>query len=165
MLIGIHGPAGSGKSTAARVICDYFDAIILPFAKPLKDFAAQLGWDGLKDEKGRRLLQLLGTECGRKCICEHIWVQHWMKMYDPSRNTVADDIRFENEITAIMENKGFLIKLVGRKFENVPTHESEQELPDQFFNYVVDNSCNLPEFKERILKICQELLENTRQGQ
>ena len=86
-------------------------------------------------------------------------------MYDPNTNTVADDVRFENEVTAIMENKGFLIKLIGRKFNDVPKHESEQELPDQFFNYVVDSSCEINEFRERILEICQKLSENIHQGQ
>ena len=165
MLIGIHGPAGSGKSTAAKVICNYFGAKILPFAQPLKEFATLLGWDGVKDEKGRRLLQLLGTECGRKCICEQIWVLHWLKKYDPKIPTVADDVRFVNEVAAIIENNGFLIKLVGRKFEDVPKHESEEEIPDQFFNYVVDSSCDLLKFKERISEICKELSENTHQEQ
>lgn len=165
MLIGVHGPAGSGKTTAAKVICNYFDAKIHPFAQPLKDFAKLLGWDGVKDEKGRRLLQLLGTECGRKCICEHIWVEHWMKKYDPNLNIVADDVRFINEVATIIENNGFLIKVTGRKTENTPQHESEQEIPDQFFNFIVENNGTLDDYKERIKEICRKIDQNIHQEQ
>ena len=74
LLFGIHGPAGSGKTTMAKgligALLNHDDAThtILPFAKPVKDVARNMGWNGEKDEKGRRLLQLLGTECGRECI-------------------------------------------------------------------------------------------------
>ncbi len=77
-IIGIHGPLGGGKTFLANEIKDCFNGVvILPFAKLLKDFAFEMGWDGKKDPKGRRLLQLLGTECGRKCISQDIWVKHW----------------------------------------------------------------------------------------
>ena len=80
MIIGIAGAAGAGKSTVAKTIVDVFGqthAKILPFAAPLKKFAIDLGWNGKKDKRGRRLLQLLGADCGRDCIDKDIWVKHW----------------------------------------------------------------------------------------
>lgn len=110
-LIGITGKMGSGKTTVANILANKPGNIeILPFSKPLKDIAYQMGWDGQKDIKGRRLLQLLGTECGRECISQDIWVKKWIAVAYPKAKVshtfgrsaynniiIADDVRFDNE--------------------------------------------------------------------
>ena len=99
-IIAIHGKLESGKSTAADYLCKHLQAVIKPFAKPIKDFAFSLGWDGNKDTKGRRLLQLLGTEVGRECISDDIWIEKWQESLDNTGSNVTiicDDLRFQNE--------------------------------------------------------------------
>ena len=57
----LTGPAGVGKDTFAREIIEgekYTAAIA--FADYLKHTAHALGWDGMKDDKGRTFLQELG---------------------------------------------------------------------------------------------------------
>ena len=103
----VSGKAGSGKSTFAQ------DAILeldkfgikanrMSFAAKLKDIASQyFGWSGIKDERGRTLLQHLG-ECGREY---HIntWVNNLIHdiVTDVSNTKVyiIDDCRYVNEIT------------------------------------------------------------------
>ena len=165
MIIGITGKAGAGKTTAANMLIKEFNnkAIIIPFAKPLKDFARKLGWNGKKDEKGRRLLQLLGTDVARKCIDEDIWVQHWKKFqeeYDSFENLdgtkdcdhyIADDVRFANEADFILGQKGLVIKIVGREYDNVDsTHESEQDIPNYLIDCVIDNNSDLEDLKVKV---------------
>lgn len=165
IVIAIHGPMGCGKTTA----CDYIKSVLtergvsnvlLPIAKPLKDFARQLGWDGAKDEKGRRLLQLLGTECGRKCISDDIWILKWKDAVEEADTSVVlcDDMRFLNEYTGIkimnVYHKVITIKLTGRGYEVKGlwkklkkwlrlrlglVHQSEIPLPDYLFDYVISN--------------------------
>ena len=53
-VIAIHGKMHSGKSTVAEHLAKNTHGVIKPFAKPIKDFATLLGWDGLKNKKGRR---------------------------------------------------------------------------------------------------------------
>lgn len=74
-IILISGKAGSGKDTAAGIIKDNMitDGIsekrilIAHFADLLKYIASKFfGWDGVKDENGRTLLQYLGTDVIRK---------------------------------------------------------------------------------------------------
>lgn len=180
MIIGIHGLAGSGKTTFAELF-KYLalkskftdDCLIIPFAKPLKDFAKSLGWNSIKDKKGRRLLQLLGTECGRECIDEDIWVKHWINfaylieclpietpilLYKKALKTqkiknknaliISDDVRFENEIECIKEMKGLLLKIKGRGYTDIDTsHKSEQIFDDSIFNYLIDNKGSILDLK------------------
>ena len=99
-VIAIHGKMLSGKSTTAQYIQQSLKAVVRPFAAPIKDFATQLGWDGEKGPKGRRLLQLLGTEVGRECISDTIWVDKWHEGLDDVGSNVViicDDLRFQNE--------------------------------------------------------------------
>ena len=99
-IIAIHGKMHSGKSTAAKYVRKHNRAVVKPFAKPIKDFAYLLGWDGVKDTKGRRLLQLLGTEVGRECIRENLWVDKWQVSLGAAGQdaiVICDDLRFQNE--------------------------------------------------------------------
>jgi len=82
-VIGITGKAGAGKTYLADQLIQRANNQIslhqwnskwavkmhhkvLHFAEPVKEIAKTcFGWDGKKDERGRRLLQLIGTEVGR----------------------------------------------------------------------------------------------------
>ncbi len=130
--IGIAGPMGSGKTTTARMICKSLSGIklpmIIPFAYPLKKVAEDLGWDGVKDERGRKLLQQVGTEVGRAYDPE-LWVTKWAEtLGDITRFVpdevksifsqdggpvvvIADDVRFQNEADFIRHNAGMLIHI------------------------------------------------------
>jgi hypothetical protein len=136
---------------------------VLPYAKKLKDFAIQLGWDGKKDEKGRKLLQLLGTEVARECISKNIWIDHWKKEADEYGEDIyiIDDVRFPNEINHINDwPGGFTIKIKGRKYDNVDsTHESEKELDDKKFNIIVNNNGTLDDLEIIAMTVVAEALE------
>ena len=114
----IAGRAGVGKSTLAEMLLEEFNkdsdtlASIVPMAKEIKRIATEdFGWDGIKDEKGRRLLQVLGTEAGRM-YDEDLWVhksiEWWYQNCDLANRIsirsamytimIADDIRYPNEI-------------------------------------------------------------------
>lgn len=122
-LIGICGFLGTGKSLLAERICRHVkrSAVIMPLAGPVKEFALSLGWNGKKDAKGRRLLQLLGTECGRNCIDQDIWLKLWAK--DALRRArcgqivIADDVRFPNEAAKIIESGGMMIRITRPGYE------------------------------------------------
>ena len=62
MIIMITGKAGCGKDTAFKIIKKYATGLVkrYAFADPLKNIAYEAGWDGIKDEKGRKLLVSLG---------------------------------------------------------------------------------------------------------
>ncbi len=67
----------------------------------------------------RRLLQLIGTECGRQIIHPNIWINALMKDYRDDikhlegryPNWVISDVRFPNEVKAIKDRGGIVIRL------------------------------------------------------
>jgi hypothetical protein len=138
--VGFTGLAGSGKSTAARILADEFGFIVLPFAGPLKAMTRAFGLtaremagdlkeapcDALGGKTPRQFMQMLGTEFGRQMIGENVWVKAWERgasdldtdadltdPCDPSARplVVADDVRFANEAAAIRSRGGRVIRI------------------------------------------------------
>ena len=115
IVIGFAGRAEVGKTTIANALATNLrqrglSVSVAPFAAPVKRIAKEMGWDEQKDAKGRRLLQLLGTECGRECIGPDVWVDLWRRAcielptdYDVY---IIDDVRFLNEAAMIRELDG-----------------------------------------------------------
>ena len=145
MIIALCGPAYAGKSEVGKLIVERLGGnhFVLPFAKPLKDMARDVfGWDGKKDEKGRKFLQLLGTEIGR-CYNENFWVDQWIaavkKKNGTIRDVITDDTRYDNEALAAKNNGGIIVcvnadvevrrKRAESKGEKLPpAHSSESGL-------------------------------------
>lgn len=101
----------------------------------------------------RKLLQLLGTECGRQIIHPSIWINALFSDYkqlidkrswkDPDNNNIfypnwiISDVRFLNEVEAIKSRNGITIKKLGKEVSN-STHTSEIELLDYQADYILD---------------------------
>lgn len=134
MIVGLCGLAKVGKTTTARFVTHLLNetSVVLSFATPVKDIALLFGWDGQKDQRGRKLLQQIGTDVGRTYDPD-IWVN---KLVDRAINhirrgsfVVVDDVRFQNEIDAIRSMGGLVVLLDPGKrkldYSGEP-HESEQ---------------------------------------
>lgn len=135
-VIGICGAARAGKTTFGDYVQEWLaehghEVRRIAFADPLKDLARQMGWDGSKDEKGRRLLQLLGTECGRECIRPDIWVDKWQDRVEHELRhghavVIADDCRFGNEMSRLKDSGGTIFR-VTRPGCEPSDHPSERD--------------------------------------
>lgn len=130
-VIGLAGLCRIGKSTTAdaikRIIGD--SSVIVPFAAPVKSLArSYFGWAGEKDERGRRLLQGLGTDVARAWDPD-FWVKKWVQSitseYSQYRVVISDDVRFQNEIETILGMGGYVIRLNHTRGEQ-SSHPSEQ---------------------------------------
>lgn len=135
-IIGITGPLGGGKSTFAKCLEREFGYQRLRFAGILKDMCVTLGLDQAQVDGNKKMvpdhsilcgktprwaMQSLGTEWGRKCIGQDVWVNATMakiaKMKLGRRMplyVVIDDVRFPNEVEAIRDKGGIIIKVCGR---------------------------------------------------
>jgi len=176
--VGISGPIGSGKSSLAQVLaitCPV-SGYVHPFAKPVKEIARQMGWNGKKDKKGRRLLQLVGTECGRECVHPDVWVRLWRKdMVVDIQDSVAiaDDLRFPNELKAAHRLRGMPVgrgkavrSILLLPLYSVPAvaHPSENGLPAAAFDVVVEIPRKFSKRQWEVVtgRIAAAILENGR---
>ena len=119
----------------------------------------------------RLLLQLLGTECGRNIIHPDIWVNSLMAEYKSklsSNNPVDDldweprfiypnwiitDTRFPNELEAVKKKGGITIRVNRNLEESKDQHESETELDNAEFDYVIDNNSDVESLIEKVKEI------------
>jgi len=150
----------SGKSTVAYALQDILkpysphinSVIVASFADAVKKIAMEaFGWDGIKDKKGRRLLQVIGTEAGR-AYNENIWAEkaylNYLKNVKEKPNyLIFDDWRFPNEYE-IWLDKPEVINIYKircfRKEQKYSNHASEISLPisPEYYDYVFNN--NIP---------------------
>jgi hypothetical protein len=157
-IIAFAGLAQSGKTTAANFIPG---VKILSFADPVKQIAlSSFNWDGIKDEKGRRLLQVIGTECGRE-YDKDIWVKKMreqIKIYAPIYNVIAiDDCRFDNEPALVKELGGIVFEIL--RPGCVPDgHASEQGISQNLIDKHIMNDGTLEQLKENVLNLISEYL-------
>jgi len=175
-VIGICGKAGAGKTAFAKYIIEQFLSLtdnkigctIVPFARALKDMALDMGWDGKKDEKGRRLLQLLGTDVCRDCIDENYWVKKWRDalIRETTKGIqliIADDVRFGNEVLCINELGGHIYHVVGRAYNlkgEAEAHPSENSLITKNMNRI-DNSSTFEALECRAIDVVKGLIKWT----
>lgn len=112
MKIGICGKMCSGKSTLAKKIIEKYKTIcggefvIDSFASKLYDIAYEL-FD--MKEKDRPLLQKIGTKMRE--IDNDVWVNYIIQKHKETENIIIDDVRYSNELHALIKNGYFLIKL------------------------------------------------------
>jgi hypothetical protein len=95
----------------------------------------------------RRLYQTLGTEWGRQTINPNIWINVWKQkvalMERTFHNIVVDDMRFGNELDAVLTMGGEPWKIERDSAAPVVGHASEGALNDYLFPVVVENNGSL----------------------
>ncbi len=130
----------------------------------------------------RKLLQLLGTECGRNIIHPNVWVNALMadyriegqidkgKTYSESDypNWIITDMRFPNELNAVKIHgitirvqrpcpECGMINAVGTHFavcsQQRSLHPSETELDHATFDYLIENNGTLEDLIEKVKQI------------
>jgi hypothetical protein len=139
MIIGFVGLIGAGKDTAADYLVNFHGFRRDSFANTLKDaVACVFGWDrtllegrtnearewreqvdpwwaerlGMPNLTPRWILQYWGTEVCRKGFHDDIWIASLEnKMRKTGDNIVISDVRFPNEIKAIHNAGGLVIRV------------------------------------------------------
>lgn len=171
-VITISGIARHGKDTTAEVLRHElsemgYSVLITHYADLLKYICtAYFGWNGLKDEEGRTLLQYIGTDVVRKKNPD-FWVDYIvsiLKMFEDSWDIVLiPDTRFPNEIDKIRE-AGFEtihMNIVRPNFDNGMTseqlsHSSETALYSRTPDFNILNDGSVDDLKGKLDKWIKE---------
>lgn len=164
--IGLAGKMQVGKTTAADYLVHRHGFVKYALADPIKEIASQaFGWDGAKDDRGRRLLQQIGT-VGRAYDRE-MWLRRLsgrLRSEEP-RRAVVDDVRLAHEV-AFLEARGFLLARIVRPPELIPSlasvdrgrHETETELDAIPIDVTIDNSGTFQEMYARLDELVSRLV-------
>ena len=155
-IIGITGPAGSGKDTAADYLLQR-----LPhgyrkrsFAQPIKEMV-QTGLNlsteqvygsdkDIVDERygitPRRMLQTLGTEWGRELVHPDVWVKAMeaVNAVPGYGELVIPDVRFKNEAEFVRAN-GKLIHIVGRNENDLIMNDDNDHISEAGIEILPDD--------------------------
>ena len=141
-LIGLVGHARHGKNTVAKFIAGAARGkrtVEMAFADAVREECRDIyGWNGVKDEAGRTLLQEHGMK--RRRLDPDYWLKKTFERLDecPADIVVITDVRFRNEADEVVARGGELWRVVrfddnGDIFDGGMTpeqrgHPSETEL-------------------------------------
>lgn len=162
----ISAKAQHGKDTAAGLIKEHLESLgnkvlITHYADLVKFVCTNyFGWDGKKDEKGRTLLQYIGTDkVGAKDPA--YWVNFIVSILEIFEDewdyVLIPDCRYPVEVSRMAENFDTIVLRVERPgFESGLTekqkqHRSETSMDDYKFDAIVYNDAGLEEFKDKLV--------------
>ena len=164
-VILVSGKAQSGKDSTAFIMKELLEkqqkkVLIIHYADNLKLFAKNyFGWNGIKDEDGRKLLQWLGTDVIRKNY-KDTWVDMIIALLKGIQTLydyiIIPDVRFPNEVDKMCDNFDCItIRIIRPNFDNGLTdeqknHPSETALDDYPMEYELINYGDLKNLLETI---------------
>ena len=209
MIVGLVGFIGAGKGTVADLLVERHDFFKESFANSVKDACASIfGWNRAmlegdtpesrawreqpdewwsnklgREFSPRLALQLMGTEAGRDVFHPDLWVHTVMRRCEnaPWNNYVIADVRFPNEINAIVKSGGKVIRVrrgeepewyaLARECNTYnkqeimrnaypEVHFSEWAWIGSHYDIVMDNNCSLDELTVRVDKLVDSLYNN-----
>ena len=170
-IICISGRARHGKDTTASFLKEELETqgykvLITHYADLLKYICKTFfNWDGVKDDKGRTLLQYVATDIVRAKEPNY-WVNFLIgifKLFESEWDYVLiADVRFPNEISALKDS-GFnvsVVKIVRSNFNDGLTeaqrnHKSELSVDKIHPDILINNKSTLEALKTEVSKIAQ----------
>ena len=177
----LSGKSGSGKDMMAQFMKEELakhgqKTLVIHFADAVKWFCRDfLDWDGKKDEVGRTLLQMVGTDIVR-AKHPNFWVGivvGLIQAFEPYKDfdlAIIPDARFPNEVNISLENLQNCVSVrIERKnadgtpwinpvlTEDQRNHPSETSLDVFAFDYVVHNDEGLDMLRESAQSILKDL--------
>ncbi len=168
-VIGIAGLARTGKDTVANFIIAAVGGYRYSFADPIRDMLrAGLGidmndpyWQERKEEpipalgvSPRHMMQTLGTEWGRNCIKDDLWLLlAQQQLLRHGVGMVIPDIRFENEADWVRRYGGRIIHLSRPEATSVLSHVSESGIERRPEDVALHNNGTLDQLQDAVRRL------------
>jgi hypothetical protein len=145
-MIGLAGRAGAGKSESARILARAFGYQAVHIGRPLKamltallvefGYSAELAARYVDGDRKRDLIpelmltatqaqQTLGTEWGRGCCYEGLWLDAWLRQVAGVPLALNESVRFANEAEAIRARGGIVVEIRRPGLVFTSSHVSE----------------------------------------
>jgi hypothetical protein len=179
-IIGLCGPARSGKNTIAHAISSdaefMSETVVMSFAAPIKqmlrtmleapikdhDKEATIDWLG---RSPRYLMQTLGTQWGRSVVQPDLWIRMLERRIPRGvKWVVITDVRFENEADWV-RRQGVLVH-VSRDQQTAiggaDNHESEAGIALLPNDQLINNNGTLTDLRYAVAQLLANLVEAVR---
>jgi hypothetical protein len=178
-IIGLVARSRCGKDTVAELLCLNYDYQRRAFADPMRhalqiinprldsitrvsDLVDDYGWDiAKKNPEVRRLLQVLGTDFGRKMLGDDVWIKMSLSDLRQDDRVVISDVRFPNEADAIKKLGGTVWRINRKNHSAVNGHPSEHAMDNYMFSHVIYNDGTLEDLSDEVFMLAKELGLNT----
>ena len=172
-IVCFGGKGQHGKDTSANYLKGFLDdknykTLIVHYADLLKFICMQwFGWDGIKDDYGRKLLQEIGTDIIRADDPDY-WVDFVAKLLLKFKNRwdfiLIPDCRFPNELERLRElqfdtvyvrvNRSNFVSPLSKESQE---HISEVALDDYPADFYIENSGTKAELRNKIIPLISAL--------
>lgn len=147
-IIVINGAATVGKSTFIS-LCHEIDPRVIETSTVdfVKEIALQAGWDGVKDEAGRRFLSDLKDAMERYKDIPNKKVDDFIKSHPD--NIIFINAREPHNITYYQKKYGAISVLVTNPHASkVQGNHADENVNDYDYDFVINNSGTLENLKE-----------------
>jgi len=166
MLIGIAGPARSGKDTLANFLVTAIGGYKYSRAEPIRSMLLPFGinmdnpfWEATKEEEipilgvsPRYMMQTLGTEWGRNLINPDLWlILAHQRLLKNGPGMIIPDIRFNNEADWVRKRKGQIIHLTRPNQNYIKAHVSENGIDVMPEDIHVVNDGSIEDLRIKVL--------------
>ena len=176
-IIGLTGPAGSGKDTVRQMLEQNHHCTGLAFADPMRAMLAPLldlcgvgnEWMTQRELKElpipglgqsyRVLAQRLGTEWGRS-IDPDFWVKvaaasmaEVMNIKGPDTVFVISDVRFDNEAQWVKDHGGVIWHIHRPAAQAVAAHQSENGIRPELVDLNILNNNTLSDLDVEVMQM------------
>lgn len=150
----LSGKAEHGKNFVADIISSYYQeeyrkkVCQLANGDYLKFLSKLAGWNGSKDEDGRKFLQEFGTEYIRNTINDNFWVDEVIKQINVLKKYydvfVITDTRFPNEIARLEEKFGIENVVTLKVVRYYPSTTSLNSVFEEYRSSLTEEQLNHP---------------------
>lgn len=154
----VNGFPRSGKDTFAQILGNYVLVMKRSSVDVVKRIATDAGWDGVKDEKGRKLLAAL-----KHALVEYndLPLKYMASEYEKFLVSDCDvlllDIREPDEILKAKEMfDAKTVFIENKNISNVYTNAADASIQTTGYDYVVQNNSTLEVFEANIIEFIKQ---------
>lgn len=163
-IVIINGSGGVGKDTFVDICKQYVECEHISSVDKVKEVAAQLGWNGEKDEASRKFLsdlKMLFTDyndASYRYVMDKITEFLWN---NGNEKILFVDIREPREIDKIknrVENVRTVL-ITNPRVKDITSNDGDAGVYDYTYDYVIANDGTISDLEEKAKRFLDEIFE------
>ena len=163
-VIVINGSGGVGKDTLCELAGGHFRVYNMSTIMPVKDIAAQCGWDGAKDDRSRKFLSDLKSLLAEYNDYPTLWAKERFLEFMASENEIMfmhirepqEIVKFVNATEGVA--KTLLVRGGDRMTKAHYGNRSDDEVENFEYDYYFTNDKSLGEAEEDFCRLLSDIL-------